>query len=290
MIPHKIQPNGGLISASKASSGNSWNDENAMLSVRGRDRTNLHYSECSNCLPRSDWMTLTPAEAGRLKAHATAGCEASRRRPPEFRENAQHLWVFAGMDPRTFRAFQKIRFIQNNRCAFLKNEHINSKHANTIGKNGRAGYTGITTFQPHNDWHVHRRRQHLAPKWNQNSTQRCENDKMLKYVGSTPHPVTVTTRTITFLVENPYITFICWVGGTSKKYVNICWVSFLFHPQVKPPSLPNATGSWGAWQSWYRCGESRLPHNLEPSKNLATITGTTGNSKATANSCRTSIS
>lgn len=30
-----------------------------------------------------------------------------------------------------------------------------------------------------------------------------------------------------------------------------------------------STTEVGPWQSWYRCGESRLPHSFEPSRNLS---------------------
>ena len=44
-----------------------------------------------------------------------------------------------------------------------------------------------------------------------------------EYVWYTPHPVTVTTRIITFLIGNPelnlHLTLASWVGGRSKEYV-----------------------------------------------------------------------
>lgn len=106
-------------------------------------------------------------------------------------------------------------------------------------------------------------------------------------------------------VHSLITTGMCIEGGNTSAPRDRGYLStnlltqIVFDPQIKPPSLPNDTGisyilnvfffgnllvslcfqrgkqgvltNWGAGQSWYRCGESRLPHNLEPRRNLATF-------------------
>ena len=45
------------------------------------------------------------------------------------------------------------------------------------------------------------------------------NPKKVQYIGSTLHPVTVTTRIITFSVGNSYRPYCYWVEGSSKQYI-----------------------------------------------------------------------
>ena len=60
---------------------------------------------------------------------------------------------------------------------------------------------------------------------------------------------------------------------SSFKHKRNCVQSFrlfLIFKQHGSGSLEQtASAPLGSWQSWYRCGESRLPHNLEPRRNLA---------------------
>ena len=53
-------------------------------------------------------------------------------------------------------------------------------------------------------------------------------NKGMGYLGTTPHPLTVTTRIITFLIGNPnlnlHLWLESWVGGRPKGYHSTAWM------------------------------------------------------------------
>ena len=130
--------------------------------------------------------------------------------------------------------------------------------------NGHVGYRGITTFQPHNDWHVHRRLQHLAGP-------RDRGVKVTRLEGICQR----ICWQILFDPQNHHLFQVIQVYHMVNTVYPTSWICFFGNLLVllcfqlgKHLVLTN----WGAGQSWYRCGESRLPHNLEPRRNLATFT------------------
>ena len=81
------------------------------------------------------------------------------------------------------------------------------------------------------------------------------------YFRTTPHPVTVTTRIISFLVGNPYKpSFVAVTGwGVDQRYINLLYTLDVYHPlwkSLRRTSKGTGATTWrmllqvGGWDLW----------------------------------------